>query len=160
MPFGNGGGNGVSGDWVSAIGYRSTATTPDGHSFVFMSRANLTGYDSGGLEEVFAYEAVPNRLTCVSCNPSGEPPVPTELGSYGRGVSSFIPISKFPTYRPRVISADGSRVFFDSDQPLVPQDTNSWLSVYEWSAMVLELVTKAQGVSICFPTGPVTKTLI
>jgi hypothetical protein len=31
-----------------------------------------------------------------------------------------------------VISDDGSRVFFDSGEPLVPQDTNGWLDVYEW----------------------------
>ena len=33
---------------------------------------------------------------------------------------------------PHWISADGSRVFFDTSQPLVSQDTNGLQDVYEW----------------------------
>ena len=32
----------------------------------------------------------------------------------------------------RLISSDGSRVFFETQQPLVPEDENGLLDVYEW----------------------------
>jgi hypothetical protein len=35
-------------------------------------------------------------------------------------------------FQPRWLSANGSRVFFDSEQPLAPQDTNGVIDVYEW----------------------------
>ena len=36
------------------------------------------------------------------------------------------------TYLPRWMASDGSKVFFDSTRPLVPQDTNGRMDVYEW----------------------------
>jgi hypothetical protein len=82
------------------------------------------GYPTGGAIEVFAFDAGANRLFCVSCSSSGEP-------LHG-GVAAFLPISWSDTYTMRWISADGSRVFFDSAVPLVPQDTNGHGDVYEW----------------------------
>jgi hypothetical protein len=137
-PFGNGGGFGHAGAWQAAVGYHTAEVTPDGHSLVFMSNQSLTGYDNEEkgtrLFEVFLYEAGAGKITCVSCNPKGEPPVPTEFDSHapGYGVGGFLPISKEATYQPQSISSDGSRVFFNSGQPLVPQDINGWLDVYEW----------------------------
>jgi hypothetical protein len=44
-----------------------------------------------------------------------------------------LPVSDSLTdYQPRVISDDGSRVFFDSIEPLVPRDDNGFVDVYEW----------------------------
>jgi hypothetical protein len=37
-------------------------------------------------------------------------------------------------YRPRVLSAGGNRVFFDSDDRLLTPDTDSRPDVYEWEA--------------------------
>jgi hypothetical protein len=132
------------GDWQALAGYRTAEVTPDGHSLVFMSNQSLTGYDNaaqqsgygqGGLDEVFDYEASSGALHCISCNPSGEPPVPTELSTHGYQlpIGGFIPTSRaFGGEQPRVISADGSRVFFNSGEPLLPTATNGWLDVYEW----------------------------
>jgi hypothetical protein len=44
-----------------------------------------------------------------------------------------------------VISADGSRVFFNSGQPLLPSDTNGWLDVYEWERDGAGSCHQAQG---------------
>ena len=99
----------------------------------------MTGYDNQGLEEVYLYEAQSGKLMCVSCNPTGEAPVPTNAATVVEAeqareghVGAQLPISVQATYQPRWISEDGSRVFFNSAQPLVPQATNGWLDVYEW----------------------------
>ena len=50
------------------------------------------------------------------------------------GAAAFLPVSWMKTEQPQVISDDGSRVFFDSAEPLVSQDTNGKLDVYEWES--------------------------
>ncbi len=146
----------VASDYAEEIGSRTAEITPNGQNLVFMSNVSLTGYDNRGfkkmanhiglveeaIEEVYLYEAQSGKLTCVSCNPTGEAPVPTNA-STGTAVSiqsgeetglvgAELPVSLKPTYQPRWISEDGSRVFFSSAQPLAPQATNGWLDVYEW----------------------------
>jgi len=147
-------GPGCAGDWQTAPSYRTAEVTPDGHSLVFMSNRSLTGYDSEdaghGLDEVFLFEAQSGKLRCVSCNPSGESPVPTEFDAFapinGIGpIGGFIPTSGGIVEQPRVISANGSRVFFDSGEPLVPTDTNGWLDVYEWERDGAGTCTDSQG---------------
>lgn len=145
-PFSPGvGGGGYHNDYITELGSRTSEVTPDGHSLIFMSQKSLTGYDNflkgnlveGLLDEVFLYEAATRKLTCVSCNPSGEPPVSVEADtsteqSIEQSVGAFFPLSGQPTYQPQSITADGSRVFFNSAEPLVPQDKNGWIDVYEW----------------------------
>ena len=123
-----------------------TRVTPDGAHLAFDSRASLTGYDNnasngtncgttpgvgGGspepllCPETYLYDAAANRLICASCNPSGARPIgPSELHWLGS-----------PLYRPRNLSADGSRVFFTSRDALLPGDTNGLSDVYEWEAV-------------------------
>jgi hypothetical protein len=64
-------------------------------------------------------------LVCASCNPTGERPLGSSTipGALVNGTTQ--------AYRPRVLSADGTRLFFDSDDALA-QDTNSHSDVYEW----------------------------
>ncbi len=122
------------GDWQPGLGHRTAEVTPDGHSLVFMSKESLTGYrnEVGGVkdEEVYVYEAEGGGLFCVSCNRSGEAGQSNPPSR--NGVDAYLPVSWSTTYMPELISEDGSRVFFDSDQPLVPQDTNNEQDVYEW----------------------------
>jgi hypothetical protein len=139
-----------SGDWQPAPDHRTAQVTPDGHSVVFMSRLALTAYDNvlgvdeAPLTEVFVYDTDSGRLLCASCNPSGEAPVaPTPAQYYSQSGDlnplvwgSFLPTSESfegrANYQPQVISDDGSQVFFDSIEPLVPRDSNGYLDVYEW----------------------------
>ncbi len=124
----------ATGDWRAEIGQRTAEVAPDGRSVVFMSNLSLTGYDSGGLYEVFDYNAEQGLLTCVSCDPSGEAPPATTLFllSTNLRLGAFLPVSWKATYQPRLLSKDGSRVFFDSLEPLVSNDTNGKVDVYEW----------------------------
>jgi hypothetical protein len=139
------------GDWQADPGNRTAKVTPDGQGLVFMSRRSLTGYnnvvENTSLAEVYVYNVVTGRLSCASCNPSGEAPTneiypefaATMRQEQGHGApkvwGSFLPVSDSLTgQQPRVISEDGGRVFFDSVEPLVPSDTNGFVDVYEWEA--------------------------
>ena len=122
-----------SGDWRLGLGQRSAQVTPDGRAVLFMSSQSLTGYPNEGLEEVYVYDAEIDRLFCASCNPGGAPPASTGYADN----AAFLPLpfstgQSMNTYQPRWISEDGSRVFFDSEEPLVPQDKNGLQDVYEW----------------------------
>ncbi len=116
------------GDWQPGLGVRTAEVTPDGKSLVFMSKASLTGYPNEGIEEVYVYDEDDSRLSCVSCNSDGTPPEPPDP----EGVGGFLPISWSNTRQSQWISDNGGRVFFDSEEPLVPQDTNDRQDVYEW----------------------------
>jgi len=124
-----------SGDWRLGLGQRSAQVTPDGRAVLFMSSQSLTGYPNEGLMEVYVYEAETEHLYCVSCDPSGAPPA--IAGGY-EGHAAYLPLPygegarSMNTYQPRWMSEDGSRVFFDSEEPLVSQDTNGLQDVYEW----------------------------
>jgi DNA-binding beta-propeller fold protein YncE len=139
VPFNGVGEGNQTGAWRLDSRKRTAELTPDGSGLLFMSQKGLTGYDNSRagtpLSEVFLYSASAG-LTCVSCSPSGEPPVPTNFDTYHGPVGGFFPITKATasraTAQPRVIADNGNRVFFDSGEPLVPQDTNGWLDVYEW----------------------------
>jgi hypothetical protein len=126
-----------SGDWKRPLGLRTAEPTPDGRQLVFESTQQLTGYENGvlshatedGTNEVFRYDVDTARLSCVSCAPTGAAPIlPGERGS------TYLTISPSLTFRPRWISADGSRVFFNTSQPLSPSDINGSGDVYEWEA--------------------------
>jgi hypothetical protein len=124
-----GGGSGIDayGDWIPGLGVRQAQVTPDGRHMAFVSSAKLTDYENYGHYEVYVYESgsgVGDGLFCASCGPLGVPPT----YPYGTRLS----VSRSNTYMQRFISSDGSRVFFDSEEALVPQDTNGQLDVYEW----------------------------
>jgi len=125
----------VAHDWDRSGGLRTARISADGRRLLFMSSASLTGYYNRdaetGLadEEVYLYDADAGRVKCVSCNPSGARPV----GPSGfPGGTPWRLVPEVGTYQPRVLSEDSNRVFFDSKDALVPQDTNGVQDVYEW----------------------------
>ena len=118
--------DGVSaGDWAPGMRGRTAEVTPDGQAMVFMSTLSLTDYDNvtehkGRVSEVYVYEAEGKHLFCTSCNRSGEPPYESNNEELQQGNSAgYLPIGWSNTYLPQWVSDDGSRVFFDSDVPLV-----------------------------------------
>jgi hypothetical protein len=110
----------------------------DGARLLFVSSASLTGYDnldqSTGLpdSQVFLYDAALKALRCVSCRQDGtRPRGPSSIpGALANGQLA----GATEAYKPRAISLDGRRVFFDSRDALVPQDSNLAPDVYEWAA--------------------------
>jgi hypothetical protein len=114
-------------------------TTPDGAAIVFESRAEITGYDSGGRAEIYRYDAAGGEPPlCLSCNPSGEAAeTDALLESPPSGLLEPIPpLSAMD--RILNLSSDGRRVFFQSGDRLVARDVDRHTDVYEWVAPGLE----------------------
>jgi hypothetical protein len=125
---------------AAASNYPPTTGTarvsPDGEHLAFLSSAELTGYESNGASEVFLYGPPPGGgapgLTCVSCNPTGERP--RGSSSIPGAVANGFGPDATRVYKPRLLSDDGRRVFFDSGDKLVVPDSGAQTDVYEWEA--------------------------
>jgi hypothetical protein len=115
----------------------ATATvrlSADGRQIAFLSRAPLGGYDNLDAEthlpdtELYLFDAVADHLVCASCNPAGERPQGSASipGAQANGSTTL--------YRPRALSENGRRLFFDSSDDLLGTDTDTRSDVYQWEA--------------------------
>jgi hypothetical protein len=111
-------------------GTGTARVTPDGARLAFLSSQSLTGYPNNGRAEVYLYEAPSNRLICASCNPKGTVPKGPSTIPGARVAGDGGP----PLYKPRSLSADGRRLFFDSEDALLAVDTDRAPDVYQWVA--------------------------
>jgi DNA-binding beta-propeller fold protein YncE len=151
----------VAGDWNAlpsgegAEGSGAARVSPDGHWLAFMSSRNLTGYDTHDSmnghpdQEVYLYDADADKLVCPSCNPTGARPVGIETTAFNLAggslpdhtwtASNVPPLTIMEAaslgggsrHQPRYLS-DAGRLFFDSNDALVPQDVNGTEDVYEY----------------------------
>ncbi len=124
-------GGSVAHNWVEGYYLRTARVSPDGRHVIFMSEAPLTSYDNAGVQEIYQYSVGSPGPVCVSCNPGGTRPLGASripgATQYDRETGSAV-------YAPRVLSADGSRVFFNSTDALSSADTNNKQDVYEWES--------------------------
>jgi hypothetical protein len=137
------------GDWRPVLGYRSAQLSANGQSLVLMSNRQLTGYQNinrhsecstgerttHSCTEIYVFNAQSNKIACASCAPTGTPPIEARDAPNQNGRATYLP-GDFGsiTHTRRLTSADGDRIFFNSDQPLSPQDKNGVQDVYEWEA--------------------------
>ncbi|MGH3430357.1 MAG: hypothetical protein ACRDQZ_22785, partial [Mycobacteriales bacterium] len=123
-------------DWPPTTG--TARVSPDGSHLAFLSAAPLTGYDNTDQQtgeadtELYLYDAETDELSCASCNPTGEAPqgsssIPGAIAN-GEGEAAT------DTYKPRDLSVNGNRLFFDSRDALVANDANNAQDVYQWEA--------------------------
>ncbi len=128
----------------SAPGANPSRATADGGVLLFTSRANLTGYDSAGVAEIYRYDAAANSLTCISCSPTLSPSNSSAaLMPYTTGPFDPLPLDQKRNALAN-LTADGKRAFFESSEALVRRDTNGLRDVYEW---------EAEGIGSCRSTG-------
>lgn len=111
--------------YISLTPARASA---DGSAFLFYappgSGGTLSSFNNGGFSQFYRYDVAGKELTCVSCPPPGVTPTgPAEMN-----------LDRTPktVQEVRLMSADGSRVFFASPDPLVAADVNGMPDVYEW----------------------------
>jgi hypothetical protein len=158
-------------DWGAPNGALNELTarvSPNGRYLAFMSDRSLTGYDNLDAasgepdEEVFLYDDQTSKLTCPSCNRSGTRPQGLDFGEYGkaplidpghifsnRWIAADLPVwdginINDALHQPRYLSDEG-RLFFNSTDALVPQDTNGIADVYEFEPDGTGSCTQAEG---------------
>ena len=137
-----------------AAGSDSDAVQSVSGNTVTLSRPLQFGHSSGdqvvqlAAGELYRYSTASNSLTCISCTPAGVTATgPASFGASGGG-------SYEPPGTGVNMSADGSRIFFDSPDPLVAGDVNggsfanglfggTTLSedVYEWANGHVSLIS-------------------
>ncbi len=130
---------------IASLGGHSVSLVRDsanGSIYVFQTNAPFTGLGfnngAGNDEEIYRYEVGAGALNCVSCPPSGTLPsgnaeLSHDFPGDGNAFSELTPN--------RGVSEDGERVFFDTPDALVPQDSNGLRDVYEWESGVLNLIS-------------------
>ena len=137
---------------LEQLGTVTSRVSPHGRYLAFMSDRSLTGYDNrdanSGVpdEEVYLYDSESGHLVCASCDPTGAEPV-GKLDAVAAGTGGEAPLverqknwehrwlaANIPgwtsedaggtaVYQSRYLS-DSGRLFFNSFDALVPQDTN------------------------------------
>jgi DNA-binding beta-propeller fold protein YncE len=110
----------------------TSRVSPDGGWLTFMSDRSLTGYDTRDARsgkpdvEVYLYDDASGSLVCASCDPTGARPSGSSSVPVLTHVSEGLAL-----YQSRYLS-DNGRLFFDSNDALVPQDINGMGDVYEY----------------------------
>jgi hypothetical protein len=143
LGVGDADGNGLGGSWV--IGVKASRVTPDGKHLLFRAvdgSGLAPAYSHGTCEstigpfacgEVYLYSADSSTpldpdIVCASCDLS-RPATPYDAQL---NVVKFVGASGLTYHQNHVMSDDGRRVFFSTDEPLVSEDTNQRFDAYEY----------------------------
>jgi DNA-binding beta-propeller fold protein YncE len=132
---------------------KTSRVTPDGQTLVFTKP--FEEVEGIRRAEIFAYRAATEETTCISCSPSSAVSAGlAELTASFFNANEFVIPGALPAARlTRNVSADGTRVFFQTPNSLVAADNNgppnctylqdlpalgkrrpSCVDVYEWEA--------------------------
>lgn len=137
----------------------------DGERALFVTNTQVLEEDTDANGDAYLYDAEAESVTRISTGPSGgngassvsiDAPSPANLHAEETG-------NLRPYY---AITAAGDRAFFQTDESLVPEDTNGVLDVYEWWEGETRLITPGyqplksefggisrDGVSVAFATN-------
>jgi DNA-binding beta-propeller fold protein YncE len=142
-------------DWNLTLVHLAGRVSPDGHQLAFMSNQPLSGYDNRDAhsgkrdEEVFVYDAVQQRLSCASCDPTGVRPSGQEYQTLGfkslvggdavwrnqqwlaATIPGWTPYKLGQALNQSRYLSNSGRLFFNSHEALSPQDVNGTWDVYE-----------------------------
>ncbi len=128
---------------------RNEQVTPDGRFFLFVSRYVFGSVNNPKeYDEIYRYDNETASLTCVSCPGNNAP-------ARGGAILNGLNLTTWDvTPSENTVSEDGSYVFFQSNDELVPQDVNGigdspgsseqlspWTDVYEWHDGVISLIS-------------------
>jgi hypothetical protein len=115
----------------------------DGQTIVFR-HATAPFHFGEGAAQIYRYDVPTKELDCISCLPSGATPTGTARMSYNNskvGAGESYSNQFGTTIETRGMSLDGNRIFFDTPEALVPQDTNGNRDVYEWESGIVHLIS-------------------
>jgi Tol biopolymer transport system component len=150
----------ASGDselWKATDNGRQAQVTPDGRYLLFASVADLTPDDASSVSQLFRYDAASGQLQRVSVgqdgfnkdgNTTADPVTLSQRGAFERYAFSVNGPS------PRMISDDGSTIFFESTDGLTPKALNHEElpnhagllaeNIYEWHDGEVSLISSGQ----------------
>jgi hypothetical protein len=112
----------------------------NGRYALFSTQAPLVEGDTDEYEDIYRYDAERGTATQISAGPAGS------NGPFDNSVIPSPATREALTSHPfRAMSEDGSIVFFDSLERLVPEDRNDVRDVYEWSNGRLGLISSGAG---------------
>jgi hypothetical protein len=154
-PPGGGGNKEADGDACDWTVFCLTSrVSPNGMFIGFNSVGSPTGYDNTDVhtgeadQEIYRYNVAHGELSCISCDPSGAPPV----APAGLRVMAGAPLTVNAELEPslaRNILNDG-RMFFDTAEPLLPSAEVGASHVYEYENGQLYLISSATGSNAYF----------
>ncbi|WP_148261183.1 hypothetical protein [Conexibacter woesei] len=124
---------------------RLVRVSSDGSAILFVSLESLNGYDNGGLfvGQVYLYRSGDAGPRCLSCMPSGTANVTdSSISSAASGIAGGT-----VGYEPRTLLNDGSQAYFMTANPLVSEDVNGKVDVYEYRPGTAELQLISSGTS-------------
>ena len=138
---------------------KTSRVSSDGRVLLFRSKERLTAFDNESASagacdpttpprgepcsELYRYDAGTGQTTCVSCNSSGAAPIGNAT-LQDKEILATAPPSP-AAILPRNLSNDGNRVFFESPEALVANDTNGQQDVYEWESNGTGSCQQAEG---------------
>lgn len=131
--LGLGGGGGAAGWRVS----------PNGHYLGFTFDGQITGQhpqDAEAFQQAYLYDYAAGSLICASCTGTAQPSGNVSF------IGPFFFTTAFGTYQgtEREVT-DSGQFFFDSPDPLVSQDSNGKLDVYEYEGGQTRLISSGRG---------------
>ena len=100
--------------------------TPDGLHAAFTTIVPQTPYNNAGFNQVYEY-TYGGSLQCASCRPNNEPP------TAGASIAG------------RALSDDGSRLFFQSADAILPEAQSAQPNVFEYEGGEVHLLTPGEG---------------
>lgn len=117
---------------------KTSRLSENGETLLFASSKSLTGYDNANLEgiscgaglcpELYLYSAQTEKVICISCDPTGESPFGAATLQDQFFNAYFTPAMPPAISPSRNLSADGTKVFFQTPDPLVTSDENGKVS--------------------------------
>jgi hypothetical protein len=128
-------------NWAPTAAERTSQITNDGRYLLFTTAGPQPGgFDNAGHQELDRFDAETGEIVCVSCG--------SDAGPATADASFIFPgaavTRSYFTYSSRALSADGRRVFFNTAEALVPEDTNGRVDTYEWEDGAVHLISSGQ----------------
>ena len=127
---------------------RALRFTPDGSSLVFAAAGEFDGSTSG-LTQIYRWSEE-DGLQTISAAGDSAPTGNASIGAFSTQIpgsprEEFLAEHRYKALEGRVLSDDGSRIFFETPEALVERDVNGVVDVYEWHDGRVDLVTSGTG---------------
>jgi WD40 repeat protein len=123
--------------WELPMGLNGLRVTPDGSTIAFSTQAQIdTGFDNespesyNAFQELYVWQIGDTSPECVTC--IGTATGPSTLVNQGL-TSAEAKLAVLETWSKLNLLPDGSAVYFDSSQKLLPADHNLVADVYEYN---------------------------